>query len=541
MEEHTPMTAALKLAPATAFQIPANPIIEVSRKHGRVLIPYVPEIAAMAPDAMRVTFKGQDSLAVPHSRDLTRLALNVGLPVPAPVNVEYDYADGTPFDVQKRTVALLTLYDRAYVLNQFGTGKTKAALWGYDYLRREGEVKRALVVAPLSTLHTTWKREVLTTVPHLSVGVLHAPSRQKRLDVLAQPHDLYVVNHDGVTVIFKELMVRKDIDLIILDELALYRNNTDRTKSMRKLAESRKRVWGLTGAPTPNEPTDAYNQCKIVTPWTVPDSFTWFRNQVMVKRGPYKWEPKPDATEAVHRVMQPSVRFTLDDVVELPDVVVRPVQITQGTVQQEAYKRLKNELYAVFKAGELTVANSGVLMNKLLQVSLGWVYTDKRGVVALDNQERMQTLVDHIESAGHKVIVFSPFKHALAGIESYLKKRDIETASVSGDTSPGERNKIFNAFQNTSKYKVLNAHPVCMSHGLTLTAADTIIWASPYPSLDTFDQANARIRRVGQKHRQTVLLFQGTPVETQIYARLQKRSSVQNLLLDMFQAQEVLI
>lgn len=535
------MNTALKLAPATAFQIPTNPIIEVSRKHGKVLIPYVPEIAAMAPDAIRVNYRGQDSLAVPHSRDLTRLAINIGLPVPPPSTIEYDFNGGTPFDVQRKTVALLTLYDRAYVLNQFGTGKTKCAIWAFDYLKKKGEVEKALVVAPLSTLHNTWRREVFATAPHLSVGVLHAQSRQKRLNVLAENHDIYVINHDGVGVLLPEIMAKRDIDVIILDELALYRNNTDRTKQMRKLADTRKRVWGLTGAPTPNEPTDAWNQCKIVTPWTVPDSFTWFRNQVMLKKSTYVWVPKRGATEEVHRVMQPAVRFTLDDVVELPEVVMRTVPVQQGPLQERAYNALKTDLAAKFKAGEITASNSGVLFNKLLQVSLGWVYSDERGVIALDNQERLQSIVDHIEMSDRKVIVFSPFKHALRGLEAYFTSRKLETASVSGDTPLSERTRIFNAFQNTSKYRVLNAHPVCMSHGLTLTAADTIIWAAPYPSLDVFDQANARIRRVGQRHRQTVLMFSGTPEEAKAYKRLQTKANVQNLLLDMFAEQELLL
>ena len=79
------------------------------------------------------------------------------------------------------------------------------------------------------------------------------------------------------------------------------------------------------------------------------------------------------------------------------------------------------------------------------------------------------------------------------------------------------------------------AHPGCISHGLTLTAADTVIWYSPITSLETYDQANARIRRVGQQHKQQLLHLQSTPVERKIYKLLQSKQKVQEKLLDMFE------
>jgi SNF2 family DNA or RNA helicase len=90
-------------------------------------------------------------------------------------------------------------------------------------------------------------------------------------------------------------------------------------------------------------------------------------------------------------------------------------------------------------------------------------------------------------------------------------------------------------FQNTDKYRVIAAHPQCLAHGITLTAADTIIWFGPVTSLEIFDQANARIRRVGQKHKQQVLMLQSTPVEKKIYRMLRAKQLVQNKLLALFE------
>ena len=92
----------------------------------------------------------------------------------------------------------------------------------------------------------------------------------------------------------------------------------------------------------------------------------------------------------------------------------------------------------------------------------------------------------------------------------------------------------FNLFQNSSAVKVLVAHPQCMAHGLTLTAADTIIWFAPLPNLEIFEQANARIRRIGQKHKQQILMFCATKAEKRMYAKLRAKQKVQNMLLDLF-------
>ena len=129
--------------------------------------------------------------------------------------------------------------------------------------------------------------------------------------------------------------------------------------------------------------------------------------------------------------------------------------------------------------------------------------------------------------------VFAPFSSAVAGIATHLQANKVDFAQVTGETPLAQRNKIFNKFQDTNALKVIVAHPGCMSHGLTLTAADTIIWFSPITSLEIFEQANARIRRIGQHKKQQVLMLEGTPVEHLTYERLRNRRDVQDTVLDL--------
>ena len=94
---------------------------------------------------------------------------------------------------------------------------------------------------------------------------------ERRRKLLAEKHDIYIVNHDGLKVLFKELMLAPDIDVICFDEAAAYRNaRADRSKMARRLANGRKYVWGMTGSPTPSAPTDAFGLAHLITPQTAP-------------------------------------------------------------------------------------------------------------------------------------------------------------------------------------------------------------------------------------------------------------------------------
>jgi len=205
-----------------------------------------------------------------------------------------------------------------------------------------------------------------------------------------------------------------------------------------------------------------------------------------------------------------------------------------GPKQKQVYDALRDHAAALLKEGTITAANGGVVFSKMLQASIGWVYGDlDRQVHTLDNKDRLDALMDIIDSADQKVLVFSPFKSATHGIAEVLKREGIDHATVTGDTPAGERSQIFSAFQGSDKYKIINAHPECMSHGLTLTAADTVIWFGPVTKLETFEQANARITRVGQTHKQQIIRMVSTPVEKMVYRRLAMRHDMQDSVLDL--------
>lgn len=478
-----------------------------------------------------------NSVLVPHGLRETLMLRHLGFKVPNPMDFYYDWAGAAtmgkpPFDVQRATCRMLVENPRAYVLNHMGTGKTKVALWAWDYLNRNAMAKKLLVVAPLSTLRFVWQREAFATLPGRVVKVLHG-SKSERLQRLGEDADIYVINHDGLKVIESELLCRADIDTLVIDELAVYRNNSDRSKRMRKFAQKFTILWGMTGAPMPNEPTDVWSQCKIITPGRVPRYKAHAREMLMINVSNYVWRPKPDAVATAYSWMQPSCRYSLEDVVELPPVISRTIDVPLSPDQERVYKRVATAMSAMVRDKQITAANAGAAMNKLLQIAGGWVYTKNPEFVRLDPSPRIAALADLIHSNAEKVIIAIPYRHMIDGISKILSMKgvDIEHCMVHGETV--DRENYFNIFQNTDKYKAMLVHPQCVAHGITLTAASMVIWYLPITSLDIYDQLNARITRVGQMNKQQVLHLQATPVEKRVYRMLREHQKMQSSFLQL--------
>ena len=512
----------------------------ISRATGQLLVPYHERLKAFVTDEIKtIEHEDQTFAVLPHTPRTQVQLRSAGIDAPAPILFHYDWAssDGAvPFQVQKNTASLVTSHQRSYVLNDMGTGKTKSALWSWRFLHRLGVAKKLLVVCPLSTMKFVWLKELSITMPEVRAVVLYG-TRQKRLNLLNSNNDVYIINHDGLKSIAAELYNRNDIDTLIIDELAVYRNNSQRSKQMREFAKRFVWVTGLTGRPMPNAPTDVWNQCKILTPTTVPKYFRHAKSMLMLQVSQYKWVPKTNAIDTALTWMQPSVRYSLDDVVELPEAVHRTIDVDMTVEQATTYRKLANEFAILVQNKVITAANAGVAMGKLLQVGAGYVYTQNPEHVALDAEPRKQMLLQLIDEAPHKVIVFAPWRHLIDGLSTRMIAEEIDHAVIHGDVN--KRDQIFNAFQNTTRYRVLLAHPQCVHHGLTLTAATTIIWYSPVCSLDIYEQANARIRRVGQKHKQLFLHLQSSQIERKVYEMLRTKQRTQDAFLEMIKTSTV--
>ena len=494
-------------------------------------------------NAKVIRHEGDDYVAIPHRPDEVNLLRDMGINAPAPMNMYYEYKGRfQPFDVQKQTAEFASMHRRCFILNSMGLGKTVTSLWAYDYLRSIGAVHRLLVVCPLSVMERTWADEVFRSFPGLTVNVLYGP-RDKRLKLLAAPADVYVVNIDGLRIIKDAMADRQDVDIVILDEVALFRNRSAaRWKTANEICNKQcggeRRVWGLTGSPIPNSPTDAFGQIKLVTPKNpdCPKYFGLFQALLMFQMGQFRWVPKPNAVETVFKMMQPSIRFSLDDAVDLPPQVVTTRQVSLTPKQAKAYKDMLVKLRTELESGDVIAVNEAVKASKLLQICCGVAYGEVDGVTVpldLDCSARMEVVDEVVCESEGKTIVFVPFSGALEKLKNYLVEQGHSVAVVDGGTSKAERDDIFSSFQNSEDPKVIIANPGTMSHGLTLTAATTICWYGPCYSNEIYQQACARVRRPGQTRSTVIIHIVSTPLEEKIYERLEKKQKMQGSLLDM--------
>lgn len=439
----------------------------------------------------------------------------------------------TPFAHQKVTAEFLANQRKAFCFNEQGTGKTASVIWAVDYLMKLGLVKRVLVICPLSIMKSAWQVDLFKFAIHRTVAIAHG-SAKKRKEIVEAGAEFVVVNFDGVGIIKKQIM-DGGFDLIVVDEASAYKNaQTVRWKDLRDLTRAVKGLWMLTGTPAAQSPVDAYGLAKLVNPSGVPMFFGQFRDKVMNKVSMYRWIPKPDASQTVHTILQPAIRFEKKQCLDLPPVTFTEREVPMTLQQKGFYKLLKSEMLIEAAGEEISAVNAAVKINKLLQIACGSIYTDNGEVVDFDVSNRLNVVQEVVDESSNKVLIFVPFTHSIELLVKHLTKNGITCDVINGAVSVNRRSDIVQRFQSQPDPKVLVIQPMAASHGLTLTAADTIIWYAPCTSVETYLQANARIDRPGQVNPMTIVHITGSPVETRMYSLLRGNIANHQQVIDLY-------
>ena len=237
---------------------------------------------------------------------------------------------------------------------------------------------------------------------------------------------------------------------------------------------------------------------------------------------------------SVYQALQPAIRFTKEECLDLPPMVYvkREVELTRQ--QLKYYKLLKDQMVMDAAGEQITAVNAAVSMNKLLQISCGAVYTDKGDTLEFDISHRYKVLQEVINETDKKVLIFVPFKHVIDILVARLRSDGITTELIRGDVSAGKRTQLFKEFQTQPDPRVLVIQPQAAAHGVTLTAADTVVWWGPTSSLETYAQANARVHRSGQTNKCTVVQIQGSAIEKHVYSLLDSKINVHTKMIDLY-------
>jgi len=397
-----------------------------------------------------------------------------------------------------------------------------------------GIVKRVLVVCPLSIMQSAWQADLFKFAVHRSVDVAYGDAK-KRAKIITSNAQFIVINYDGLATIANELLNHNNFDLIVIDEANAYKNvQTKRWKLMNKLVTPNTRLWMLTGTPASQSPLDAYGLGRLCVPQKAPRFFGDYRESVMQQFSMYRWIPRPNAEQIVFDMLQPAIRFTKEECLDLPEVmhISRFAPLTPS--QLKYYKMLKDQMLIEAAGEEISSVNAAAKMNKLLQISCGSVYTDDGAVVEFDVTNRLNAVKEVIEEASHKVLIFVPFKHTITMLSEYLVKEGITCEVINGDVPVHARTRIFKNFQETKDPRVLVIQPQAAAHGVTLTAANVVIWYAPVTSTETYLQANARINRPGQRNNMTIVHIEGSPIERKLYAMLQSNITNHEKVVDLY-------
>ena len=452
---------------------------------------------------------------------------------------------------QRVTANFLALHPRSFCLNDMGSMKTLSALWAADYLmemhRRQGVKMRALVVAPLSILSTTWGEAIWQHfIGRRTFAVLTGDAKKRRKQ-LEKDVDFYIINHDGLCIgvpsvrksplegLAADIAARQDIRLALVDEASAYRNATTRRHhAARRLLRDRPYLWLMTGTPTPNGPTDAYGMAKLVND-AYGETFTNYKQRVMLNVSSFKWVPKAGSAQEASKMLTPAVRFAIEDCVELPPCTVQQREVPLSAVQAKAYHKLKHEAVLAMQSGQLIHAvNEAALRMKLIQVACGAVYDTEHDSFYMDPGPRLAEVDEIIEETNRKVVVFAPLTNVVHMLHDHLKDKYV-CAMINGEVKGKARDDVIRRFGNVDDpLRVIVVDPGTVSHGINqFVTANVAIWYGPTDKTEQYLQANKRVDRPGQTVPTTIIQLVATKIEKEIFARLEANQGMQGVILKL--------
>jgi SNF2 family DNA or RNA helicase len=505
-----------------------------------ILTQYIPDLKILGPAYF----------AVPNTLTALQVLAWYNWPTPAVMtDKNYDWPIAPPFKPlphQKVMANFSVLHRRAFNLSSMGTMKSVSTLWAADHLMTQhppGAFK-VLIVAPLSTLTHVWGSAIFKHfLGRRSFEILHG-SAQQRSAGLKKDVDFYVINYEGVGTgaktrrkfeiagFSKELMERKDIKLVIIDEASAYKDSsTKRHRIARDVLAKRDYVWALSGSPTPTAPTDAFGIAKLLNN-AYGKSFRGFQMETMYKVTNFRWVPQKDGYEKAAQLLSPAIRYALEDVWAGLEMSTQQRDAELTPEQKKLMAELKRDLQVGMQSGDpITAANEAAARQKYIQISLGAIYDHEHKVHLVDARPRFAVLHEVVEQATGKFLIFAPLTSVVNLLAKELKKYDV--AVVNGDVSQKERTKIFAVFQKEGGLRGIIADPGTMAHGLDLWMARTVIWFAPTDKAELYDQANHRAMRPGQKFPVNVVQIVSNPLDREIFRRLENNLSLQGTLLDM--------
>ena len=428
------------------------------------------------------------------------------------------------------------------LLMEMGTGKslTAIAISGRRYLN--DQIKKLLIVCPTSIMFV-WHDEFekFADFPY-TLLVLDGPVKKRieRLQGLKGDGLLVsVINYESVWRMEDELR-KWGPDMIIADESQRIKTpSAQQSKAMHRLGKTAKYRMILTGTPVTQGPLDFFSQYKFLDPSIFGNSYYAFRAKYAVMGGyenrqVVRYQNLPDLIEKAHSI---AFRVTKAEALDLPEQID---QIRYCELEPKAariYEQMRKECIAELE-GEKVVTAANVLSKLLrLQQITGGFLGDGEGGTQKVSTAKLEVLKEILEDIvidnGKKLVIFARFRPEIAAIEKLLQELKIKYECITGDVDMSARGEKVRSFQNDPEIKVFIAQLQTAGLGITLTAADTVVFYSLDFSFANYDQARARLHRIGQKNNVTNIhiIAKGT-VDEKVMKALAAKKNLADLVVD---------
>lgn len=425
------------------------------------------------------------------------------------------------------------------ILAEMGTGKTLISIGIAGYLYLQKEINKLLIVAPLS-ITKVWEEEFQKFADFdYQLEVLEGPTKEKSetlRNLFGTKLQVAVVNYESCWRMEKEIALWKP-DMIICDESSKIKNpQAKQSKALHRLGKISKHNIILTGTPVTNNPLDFFSQYKFLDESIFGGSYYSFRARyaIMGGYGNYQvvgYKNLPELTEKAHSI---AFRITKKEALDLPEQVDVTRYVELEPMARAIYNQVERDSYAELSQGEVVVRNVLTKLLRLSQITGGYIkdeFSEIEEHVSSAKLNALEEIIEECLDADKKVVVFARFISEIDAITKMLKHYGIKYSLIRGDVK--DRASEVEKFQNDKDVKVFVGQLQTTGMGLTLTASDTAVFYSLSYNFADYEQAKARIHRIGQKNNCTYIhLIAKKTIDEKVMEALSKKKNIADLVVD---------
>ena len=403
-----------------------------------------------------------------------------------------------------------------------GTGKT---MTGIEIAKHLG---KTLILCPLSIIESAWVEDCNMYYPDLKILNCWAESKQKRIEMLNQNADIYVMNYESFKILKNEIM-DKNFQCLIVDESSVMKNMKSQiTQEILSMIEVIPHRFVLSGCPTPNHNSEIFPQMKLVDADVLGNNYYGFLAKYFSQdmENPHRWYQTEENKQAYfNRLRNKSVFLSKEDCIDLPEKTFEIKKFTLLKEQKSHYDNMIKDIQDNINTWSKFEFTAKLM--KLREIVSGFVIDKQGGIIDFETSKDV-LLKESIEEIGDKqIIIWCQFVHE---IERLAEKFN----GVALTSKTKNRNSIIKQFKN-GQIKLLFTNPQLVGKGLTFINCNYNIYYSLSFSYEEFKQSQDRIHRIGQKNKCTYIILQGKDaIDERIYNCLKRKgNAVDELYLEM--------